>query len=123
MGQRRMTMKKVMLLAVVAAAAALGGCAAIGKGIDNGIEAIQTPKISIEACETLNGKTLSEFKELIGDPEVEPVQISADPGGKGRRYLFAKGKFHAALKIVDGKIAGSECWKGGGIAPPSEARM
>lgn len=104
------------IVLVAALAVSVTGCAGIA---DRAIKSTWTP--SLEKCEGLNGKSVADFKAQLGDPEIEPDNISTEADGS-KNYTFSKGNMFAYMVVVDSKIKSVECWKDENKNPPSKRR-
>ena len=113
--------KNCLKLLLLSAVVMLSGCAAGVGLVGSAIDAVNTPKTSIEACEGVKGQTLYDVKtKIFNDPDVEPVSITDAEGG--REYRYRKGSFNAKIIIADGKIVNIECWKGGSQSPAEQKK-
>lgn len=108
-----MNKKIVLMLLVCVVAGVMGGCSIAG----DAIKSTWTP--NIERCEGLEGKTVAEFKQQLGYPDIEPESIGR--GAEGTKiYTFQKGHLFAQLVVKNDVIQDAECWRGPNSIPPSK---
>jgi len=106
--------KKFLWLAMLGVAAAmLGGCSMAS----DAIKSTWTP--SIERCEDLEGKTVAEFKQQLGFPDMEPESLGRGADG-AKIYMFRQGHLFAQLIVKNDVIQDAECWRGSNSIPPSK---